>query len=75
MKAVVFYEPQHYQVENVPNPHITDREILVKVSACGLCGSDLRTLKHGHRKVTPPFTLGHEISGAYMLLPINFRHL
>ena len=35
----------------------------MKVIACGLCGSDLRTLRSGHRKVTFPWIIGHEIYG------------
>ena len=35
----------------------------MKVIACGLCGSDLRTLRSGHRKVTFPWIIGHEICG------------
>ena len=36
---------------------------MLRVHTCGLCGSDLRTLRSGHRKVTLPWILGHEISG------------
>jgi L-iditol 2-dehydrogenase len=36
----------------------------LKVLACGLCGSDLRTLRNGHHRVTLPFTVGHEIAGS-----------
>ena len=35
--------------------------MLVKVNACALCGSDLRTLRSGHRRVTLPWIIGHEI--------------
>ncbi|NMC47254.1 MAG: alcohol dehydrogenase catalytic domain-containing protein [Chloroflexi bacterium] len=63
MHAVIYKGPGDYALEKMPVPSISDDEILVKVDAVGLCGSDLRTLKFGHRKVTPPFILGHEISG------------
>ena len=63
MKAVIFNSPQHYQVAEVPKPEISENEILLKVTACGLCGSDLRTLKFGHRKIPPPFIIGHEVCG------------
>jgi L-iditol 2-dehydrogenase len=63
MNAVVFKGPLNYCVEKIPIPSISKGEILFAVSACGLCGSDLRTLKFGHRKITPPFTIGHEICG------------
>jgi len=63
MSAVIFNGPGDYALEKVPVPSISDTEVLLKVNAVGLCGSDLRTLKFGHRKVTPPYILGHEISG------------
>ena len=37
--------------------------LMLKVNACGLCGSDLRTLRSGHRKITLPWIIGHEICG------------
>lgn len=63
MKAVVVRGPMDFSVEEVPLPQCPPGGLLLKVHACGLCGSDLRTLRHGHRKVTFPWTIGHEISG------------
>jgi L-iditol 2-dehydrogenase len=36
--------------------------LLLRVLACGLCGSDLRTLRAGHHRVTLPWVIGHEVS-------------
>lgn len=44
-------------------PDVPPGGLLLRVEACGLCGSDLRTLRVGHRKVTFPWTIGHEICG------------
>ncbi|MCD6396429.1 MAG: alcohol dehydrogenase catalytic domain-containing protein [Spirochaetaceae bacterium] len=63
MKAVVVRAPMDFSVETVPIPKVSQGGLLLKVLACGLCGSDLRTLRMGHRKVTFPWTIGHEISG------------
>jgi len=63
MKAVVVRAPMEFAVEEVPVPKCPPGGLLLKVHACGLCGSDLRTLRHGHRRVTFPWTIGHEISG------------
>ncbi len=63
MKAVVVRSPMEFDVEDVPVPEVPDGGFLLDVIACGLCGSDLRTLRSGHRKVTFPWTIGHEISG------------
>jgi len=63
MKAVVVRAPMQFNVEDVPIPDVPKRGLLLKVHACGLCGSDLRTLRSGHRKVAFPWIIGHEISG------------
>jgi L-iditol 2-dehydrogenase len=63
MKAVVIRVPMDFAVEEVPVPPCPPGGLLLKVAACGLCGSDLRTLRHGHRRVTFPWTIGHELSG------------
>jgi L-iditol 2-dehydrogenase len=53
----------NYELEEVPVPEVPDGGFLLKVVACGLCGSDLRTLRSGHRRVTFPWIIGHEICG------------
>lgn len=63
MKAVVVHAPMQFGVEEVPTPTCPEGGLLLKVLACGLCGSDLRTLRSGHRKVTFPWIIGHEICG------------
>jgi len=63
MNALVFRGPDNYNVEKVPIHQCHPRGLLIKVKACGLCGSDLRTLRSGHKNVKPPWILGHEVSG------------
>jgi L-iditol 2-dehydrogenase len=63
MQAVVVRAPMDFGVETVPAPSAPDGGLLLDVKACGLCGSDLRTLRHGHRKVQLPYIIGHEICG------------
>lgn len=63
MQAVVVRAPMQFEVEDVPVPEVPEGGLLLRVEACGLCGSDLRTLRMGHRKVTFPWTIGHEICG------------
>jgi L-iditol 2-dehydrogenase len=52
-----------FEVEEVPHPEVPKGGLLLDVQACGLCGSDLRTLRSGHKKVNFPWTIGHEIAG------------
>ncbi len=63
MKAAVINAPMDFVVTDVPTPQCPAGGMLVKVIACGLCGSDLRTLRSGHHRVTLPFVVGHEIAG------------
>ena len=64
MKAFRFYEPETpWKLEDVPIPSIGDRDVLVKIKASGICGTDLH-YKHGRMKPQKiPIILGHEISG------------
>jgi L-iditol 2-dehydrogenase len=64
MQAVIVRGPMAYGVEEVPVPETPEGGLLVRVLACGLCGSDLRTLRSGSAKLTFPWIIGHEISGA-----------
>lgn len=61
MNALVVRAPMDYNIEKIDIPQIPEGGLLLKVLSCGLCGSDLRTLRTGHRKVQLPFTIGHEI--------------
>lgn len=69
MKAAVFYGPRDIRVEEVERPKIEAGEILIKVRACGICGSDLHTYKLGiFPELGIPIgnnrlILGHEYSG------------
>jgi L-iditol 2-dehydrogenase len=37
--------------------------VLLRVTACGICGTDVRAFFNGDRRISPPWVLGHEISG------------
>ncbi|MFC1671190.1 2,3-butanediol dehydrogenase [Spirochaetota bacterium] len=73
MKAAVWHEKGDIKVEDIPNPKPGDGEVLLKVKACGICGSDLHEYRDGPfiipRKPHPltgreggPVVLGHEFS-------------
>lgn len=73
MQAVVVRAPNQYGLERVDIPETPTAGMLVKVGACALCGSDLRTLRNGHRKVKFPWIIGHEIYGTVVDLGKNFE--
>jgi L-iditol 2-dehydrogenase len=61
MRAGVFRDKGVVRVEEVPVPEVGDGEVLIKVSACGICGTDIK--KIFQRYVEPPQILGHELAG------------
>jgi threonine dehydrogenase-like Zn-dependent dehydrogenase len=63
MKAAVFYGPNDTRVEEVERPKLTDTGIIVRVQACGICGSDLHFYRLGGKRMHPGRIMGHEFSG------------
>ena len=61
MRAGVYREKGIVRVEAVPVPEVADGEILIKVAACGICGTDIKKIYHAY--VPPPQILGHELAG------------
>jgi threonine dehydrogenase-like Zn-dependent dehydrogenase len=62
MKAAVFYGAKDFRIENIEPPKIEATDVLIKVKACGICGSDVHTFKRGIF-ARPGFVMGHEFSG------------
>lgn len=60
MRIVRYYDNRSVRVESMPRPVIGDGEVLVRVMACGICGSDVL---EWFRVPKSPRILGHEISG------------
>ena len=63
MRAAVYRGVGRMAVEELPTPRVTPGTVLVRVKACALCGSDMRTFRHGHTAITRPTVLGHETVG------------
>ncbi|MFO1462343.1 MAG: alcohol dehydrogenase catalytic domain-containing protein [bacterium] len=61
MRAAVYHPPSTIQVEELPIPKIGAGEILLKVRACGVCGTDV--LKVTRALPKKPVVLGHELVG------------
>lgn len=60
MKAAVYYNNKDIRIQEIPKPEIREDEILVKVRASGICGTDVM---EWYRIKKAPRILGHEISG------------
>jgi len=65
MRAALLYGKEDLRMEDVPVPEIGAGEVLLKVKAAAICGTDIRMFRNGARGATPgnPLVLGHEVSG------------
>ena len=61
MKAGVYKEKGLLKVEEVPDPVPGPRDVLLKITHCAVCGSDLHRYSHGMNR--PGTIMGHEFSG------------
>jgi L-iditol 2-dehydrogenase len=61
MRAGVYQGQGRVGTEYVPVPVIGEGEVLIRVAACGICGTDLKKIQHGFIK--PPQIFGHEVAG------------
>lgn len=81
MRAAVFYGPRDVRMEEVELPKINENEILVKVKACGICGSDLHMYKLGLfsdtlcRQLKKGGIPGHELSGEVVKVGRKVRRI
>jgi L-iditol 2-dehydrogenase len=63
MKALVLAEYNRLELQDVPEPAVGPRDVLVRVSACGICGSDVHGLDGSTGRRRPPIIMGHEAAG------------
>jgi threonine dehydrogenase-like Zn-dependent dehydrogenase len=63
MKALVYTQPNEVQLLDRQEPTIADGEVVLKIDAVGICGSDMHAY-HGHDpRRKPGLVLGHEFCG------------
>ena len=77
MKAAVFYEPGVVRVREWPDPEVTGDEVLIRVMASGVCGTDLHIFDgaSGASECWPPVVLGHEFAGVVERIGPDVRHV
>lgn len=63
MKALVLEEYMKLNYTDVPMPAISDDEVMVRVKAIGICGSDVHGIDGSTGRRIPPIIMGHEASG------------
>ncbi len=63
MKALVLEEYDELTYRDFPDPEIASNEVLIRVKACGICGSDVHGMDGSTGRRKPPIIMGHEASG------------
>ncbi|MGA3087577.1 MAG: galactitol-1-phosphate 5-dehydrogenase [Terriglobales bacterium] len=68
MKALLLSEYRHLEIADVPIPQPGPDEVLVRVAACGICGSDVHGYDGSSGRRIPPLIMGHEAAGTAAVL-------
>lgn len=70
MRVAMYYNNKDVRIQDLPQPQISDDELLVKVNASGICGSDIL---EWYRVKKAPLVLGHEITGEIAKIGKNVK--
>src|SRR3989440_7371290 len=63
MKALLLTKYRQLEITDVPEPKPGSDEVLVRVAACGICGSDVHGYDGSSGRRIPPIVMGHEAAG------------
>ena len=63
MKALVYTQPNEVRVQDRAYPEIADGEVIIKIEAAGICGSDMHAYHGQDPRRNPGLVLGHEFAG------------
>jgi L-iditol 2-dehydrogenase len=63
MKALLLTEYNHMELADMPVPTVGPADVLVRVGACGICGSDVHGFDGSTGRRIPPLVMGHEAAG------------
>ncbi len=63
MKALLLTQYKHLELTEVPAPAPGPGEVLIRVAACGICGSDVHGYDGSSGRRIPPIIMGHEAAG------------
>lgn len=63
MKALLLKQYKELEVTDMPVPQIGAEEVLIRVAACGICGSDVHGYDGSTGRRIPPIVMGHEAAG------------
>ncbi len=64
MQALVLTDYRKLELRDVERPSLGPRDVLIRVAACGICGSDVHGFDGSSGRRVPPLIMGHEAAGA-----------
>ena len=73
MKALLLSENSHLEIADMPQPEVGANEVLVRVAACGICGSDVHGYDGSSGRRIPPIVMGHEAAGTVAAVGAKVR--
>src|SRR6476659_1782454 len=75
MKALLLSEYRRLELRDVATPKPEAGEVLVRVAACGICGSDVHGYDGSSGRRIPPIVMGHEAAGPIAALGGDITNL
>ncbi|MFL6302090.1 MAG: alcohol dehydrogenase catalytic domain-containing protein, partial [Candidatus Sulfotelmatobacter sp.] len=63
MKALLLSQYKQLELTDMPKPSAAADEVLIRVKACGICGSDVHGYDGSTGRRIPPIVMGHEAAG------------
>lgn len=63
MKALLLTAPRELEITDVERPELPADEVMIRVAACGICGSDVHGYDGSSGRRIPPLVMGHEAAG------------
>ena len=75
MEALLLKEYKQLEMVKMPEPVIGPDDILVRVRACGICGSDVHGFDGSTGRRIPPLVMGHEAAGEVAALGVKVQDL
>lgn len=77
MNSLVYYDIKQMGIEKREIPQPSSHEVLVRVKACGICGTDVHIFNGmpGSAEVSPPIVLGHEFAGEVVQIGSSVKTL
>ena len=73
MKSLLLREYGHLEIAEIPRPEPGPGEVLVRVAACGICGSDVHGYDGSSGRRIPPLVMGHEAAGIVAAVGADVR--